>query len=243
MKEDQDRCKYCKGSICKVGACIRLCTAGLVFAVLFLTGCRDRAVTFEQLETEWESSQAAETLLEDLPGNLPREVLDRDVFDNEASDKASMPEPDYIYVYVCGAVSEPGVVSLPAGSRYVDALEAAGGFLEDAASNAVNLAAVLTDGIRWYVPTKEEAAKDSWEQDPEQENSVQPDKEGKPVVNLNTATVEQLCMLPGIGESKAAAIVEYRSRNGAFVRCEDVMKVSGIKESAYEKIRDYIKVK
>lgn len=138
-----------------------------------------------------------------------------------------------IYVHVCGAVNLPGVVTLPEGSRGRDALEGAGGFAPDAAEDFVNLAKPLTDGMQLYFPTREEA--ESLRESERQEQSE--------LVNINTADVELLSTLPGIGEARAKAIVEYRKSNGDFQNIEDIMQVSGIKDSAFGKIRDLITVK
>lgn len=138
-----------------------------------------------------------------------------------------------IQVYVCGAVAVPGVVEIPAGSRAEDALLAAGGFAEDAAPAAVNLADWVTDGQMLYFPTEGEA----------EERKVQEVEAASGLVNINTAGVEALCTLPGIGESRALDIISYRETNGAFASCEDIMKVSGIKSAVYEKIKDKITVK
>lgn len=141
-------------------------------------------------------------------------------------------EPVEVCVYVCGAVKCPGVVTLPEGSRYNDALEAVGGFAEDAAKEAVNLAKTISDGEQIFFPTKEEAQ--------DRLKSVQSEQSG--LVNINTAAVSKLCELPGIGESKAQAIVAYREQNGAFGKAEDIMNVPGIKESAYNQLKDLITV-
>lgn len=138
--------------------------------------------------------------------------------------------PSVISVFVCGAVTRPGVVELPEGSRVNDALEAAGGFAEDASREQVNLAAKVSDGERIFFPTCEEAA------------SMTEEKGRDGLININTASAEELCMLPGIGASRAADIIRYREREGAFVTCEDIMKVTGIKNSVYDKIKDRIKV-
>lgn len=136
-----------------------------------------------------------------------------------------------IYVYVCGAVAEPGVVAVPEGSRAADALAAAGGFGGDACQTAVNLADWVSDGQMLYFPTLEEAA------------VAAPPDGGAGLVDINTADAALLCTLPGIGESRAADIISYREKNGKFACCEDIMKVPGIKTSVYEKIRDRITVR
>lgn len=139
----------------------------------------------------------------------------------------------FIRVYVCGAVANPGVVEIPAGSRAEDALRAAGGFGPEAARTAVNLADWVSDGQMLYFPAEGEAA----------ERKSQEGTAEDGLVNINTADAAQLCTLPGIGESRAADIIAYRETNGEFQSCEEIMKVPGIKTGAYEKIKDKIKVK
>ena len=147
------------------------------------------------------------------------------------SEEAQKSDAAEIRVYVCGAVEKPGVVSLSEGSRAEDALAAAGGFAENAKRDYVNLAEWVTDGQKLYFPTLEEA-----EILIEQES-------GNGLVNINTADVDTLCTLPGIGESRAKDIIAYREAHGAFESCEDIMQVSGIKNSVYSKISDMITVK
>lgn len=142
------------------------------------------------------------------------------------------PEMSVIRVYVCGAVASPGVVEIPGESRIEDALLAAGGFGPDAALEAVNLADWVKDGQMLYFPTVQEALE--WG----------PDREsGEGLVNINTADAALLSTLPGIGLARAADIIAYREKHGGFASCEDIMQVSGIKTSVYEKICDKITVK
>lgn len=137
-----------------------------------------------------------------------------------------------IFVYVCGAVNNPGVVELPAGSRADDALQAAGGLAENACEDYVNLAARISDGEKLYFPDREEAQ--AWEQEQRAKASG--------LVNINTAGQELLMTLPGIGESRANDIIDYREKNGLFQTIRDIQNVPGIKESIYEKIQDRIEV-
>ena len=149
-----------------------------------------------------------------------------------------------VAVYVCGAVERPGIVYLPEGSRKAEALEAAGGFSEDADRNYVNLAAKIKDGEQIYFPTLAEGLV-SERLVSEAEKTVPGEAGGKEegaAVNLNTADVAALCTLTGIGEARARDIIRYREQNGRFERREDIMKVSGIKESTYEKIKEQISV-
>lgn len=200
--------------------------AGLVLCA-FLAGCgeTDRAISLpvgELVETT-EQTEAAKSA----------EAAEQTEAAKQGAESASLPEEAVIYVYVCGAVKEPGVVVLPEGSRGQDALEAAGGFAEDAALEAVNLAEVLTDGMKLYFPTPEEAV--------EAEREAQERDAG--LIDINTAGVELLCTLPGIGEARANAIIAYREEHGAFGSTEEIMRVSGIKDSAYNKIKALITVK
>lgn len=137
-----------------------------------------------------------------------------------------------ICVHVCGAVVNPGVYELPTGSRVYEAVQAAGGFTEEADENYVNQALALTDAVQLVIPTVEEA--EAW-----QTQDGQAD-DGK--ININTASESQLCDIPGIGAVRAAAIATYRQEHGAFETIEDIMKVSGIKQGTYDKIKDSIKV-
>lgn len=139
--------------------------------------------------------------------------------------------PALIYVFVCGAVNRPGVVELPEGSRAEAGVVAAGGMREDADADYVNLAAPLTDGEKLYIPTAEEGMA-----------LEQGDAGGSGLVNINTADAALLCTLPGIGESRASDIIAYREKNGVFSRIEDLMKVPGIKEGAFGKLKDLITV-
>ena len=162
-----------------------------------------------------------------------------------------------IYVDVCGAVANPGVFQLAAGSRVFQAIEAAGGYLPEAALTCVNRAGVLTDGQQLYILTQEEMerqgldpAEMSGASDGQMNGSagtgqntgmtaqVQQDNR----ININTADEAQLTTLTGIGATRAQAIIAYREENGPFAAIEDIMNVSGIKESAFSKIKDLIKV-
>ncbi|WP_337537833.1 helix-hairpin-helix domain-containing protein [Suilimivivens sp.] len=150
-----------------------------------------------------------------------------------------------VFVHVCGAVENPGVYELAGDARVYQAVEAAGGFLPEACEEYVNQAGALTDGTRLYIPTEDEvrelsqAGKDTLTE----ELLLQSDSETDPadgLVNINTASMEELCTLPGIGEGKARHIISYRESTGKFEQIEDIMKVEGIKEGLFGKIRDLI---
>lgn len=152
------------------------------------------------------------------------------VFTTDFGTETVETETEMIVVYVCGKVILPGVYELPKGSRIVAAIEAAGGFTLDAAREAINLAEPLKDGMQVNVPGKEEVA---------QANAlIERQKQG--LVNINLASVQELCTLPGIGEAKALSIINYRSEQGLFQSTEDIQNVSGIGESLYLQIKDKI---
>ena len=181
-------------------------------------------------EILWIGQQNAEEASEGFPQNTgeARSGFPQDtgeVWFGQPQDTGKAPD---ICVYVCGAVETPGIVFLPEGSRAADALEAAGGFASYAAVDAVNLAAKISDGEKLYFPDCEE-----YRAQAEKQASA-----SAGLVNINTADAAQLCTLPGIGESRAADIIAYREAHGGFASCEDIMNVSGIKESVYNKISD-----
>lgn len=140
-------------------------------------------------------------------------------------------EPETIYVYICGYVEKPDVYALAAGTRLYEAIKAAGGALEDADLQQLNLADPLADGQRIYVPAEGETALSA---------QYAEDKTSNGLVNINTATAEQLQTLPGIGQAKANAIVAYREANGNFSSTEDLRNVPGIKEGVFGQIQSLI---
>ena len=139
-----------------------------------------------------------------------------------------------IYVHICGAVINPGVYQVPVGTRVYQALELAGGSSDDAYLSGINLADKLADGQKVYIPAEGENAEGIISTDSGDVQSV--------MININTASEAELMTLPGIGQSRAKDIINYRVKNGLFESIDDIMKVSGIKEAAFEKIKDLIKV-
>ena len=145
---------------------------------------------------------------------------------------------ELLVVHVAGAVQIPGVYRLGAGSRVIDAVEAAGGVAVDSNSDAINLAAALTDGERVYVPRVGEvvpAVASGSPGAPDSGASAGP-------VNLNTATADDLDTLPGVGPATAAAILAYRDQHGPFASLEDLGEVSGIGPAKIEALRGLVNV-
>ena len=170
-------------------------------------------------EVEEAATSLAETTI------LPQEVEDKTTVST------------VIYVDVKGEIHHPGVYQMKAESRVKDLIEAAGGFTPLADDQKLNLAQLLEDQMVIVVPKKGEEVNSELAQAPTSQKK-EVGKEGK--VNINTATVEELKTLKGIGEKKAEAIIEYRKKNGSFKNKEELMKVRGIGKKLYESFQERV---
>lgn len=197
---------------------------GLMILLLVCCGCGDSAY----LEKVYE----AETT-QHLPETEEQETLEETEHNTE-----KIKEEKTLVIYICGAVVSPGVYELPEEARVVHAIEAAGGLREDADTVTVNQARRLEDGEQIRILTKEEA--EAVDTNTDIEGMKASGESGK--VNINQADVAELMTLPGIGQVKANAIIEYRETNGRFTSIADIKKISGIKESVFSKIEDLITV-
>lgn len=137
-----------------------------------------------------------------------------------------------IVIHVAGAVNNPGVYTLKENCRVFEAVEAAGGFSEDARVEAINLASRLYDGQKVYVPREGD----------EYSPALFYGDDSPAKINLNTADQNELEKLPGIGPAKARAIIQDRQRNGPFKSIEDITRVSGIGDKTLENLRDLITI-
>lgn len=216
-----------------------LIAAGLVFG---LTGSRDSARELDDTGAivmnsggNREPGEQAEQA-EDKNISAPENNTPEDRRDVENSEKSG------VYVYICGEVIKPGVYELSGDSRIYEAVDAAGGFTENAARECVNLASKVSDGMQITIYNREEAASLQADSASVGGNAGKSGTSGSGLVNLNTATKEELMTLKGIGESKAEDIIRYREKSGGFKKIEDIMKISGIKEAGFQKIKDNITV-
>ncbi|MBK6794096.1 MAG: helix-hairpin-helix domain-containing protein [Anaerolineales bacterium] len=155
------------------------------------------------------------------------------------------PTKEPIAVHIIGAVPRPGLYEFAEGSRVQDAIDAAGGLLTSANVDSVNLAALLEDGQQLDIPYK--AGTDSSNENgddalvlPGATEKPDASEAGQDLVNINTASAEELDNLPGIGPTIAQRIVEYREANGSFQTIDDLMNVSGIGPSTFENIKELI---
>jgi competence protein ComEA len=155
------------------------------------------------------------------------------------------PTKSPIAVHVIGAVPRPGLYEFVEDARVQDAIDAAGGLLASADVSSINLAALLEDGQQLNIPYKSGQEPVEGEPSLELPNSEQPTaapSDNTELININTATKEELDSLPGIGPTIAQRIIDYRDANGPFSRIEDIMNVSGIGPSTYDQIKDLITI-
>jgi competence protein ComEA len=141
-----------------------------------------------------------------------------------------IPTESPLVVSVVGAIQTPGVYTLPPGSRVKDAVKAAGGLSVLANTEALNLAGLLRDGQQVFVPSRAGPS------------STMPPSERTGLVDINTASLQDLMTLPGIGETRAQDILTYRQQNGGFTQIEELMNINGIGQSTFEKLKIYITI-
>ena len=219
LKKDKNKTKY------------RLIFSEMILvtalAVIFLASCSSKGDIININESE-----------ADDPAPVTYDEETADTSTGTASDDEEPQEYEAAAVHVCGAVRNSGVYLLAAGSRTADAIEAAGGFSEDADEDYLNLASFVADGSKIYVPTVEESVSMP---DPKA-SSEGFFNSNSHLININTADEKTLKTIAGIGDSRARDIINYRETHGEFKTVEDIMKVSGIKKKLFEKIKDLITV-
>lgn len=185
---------------------------------------------------------------EEKPINLSEQTpfLNRvsDELDAEEEADEVVEETAVLIVDVSGAVVHPGVYVLEDGDRLIDAINAAGGYVEGADTRLVNHAQKLADEMLIYIPTEgEEVVETGAAEVPATVTTPGSHSEESDTVNLNTATEAELMTLSGIGPAKAAAIIQYREEQGLFKVEEDLMNISGIGQKTFEKLQPHIAVK
>lgn len=235
---------------------------GILWLVVLLSGCtkKEEALMLLSLEEVEEAAGEETEATEGENGEIyATEAAGIEVAGIEAAEadflreSADEVQVQTICVHVCGAVRSPGVYELMRGSRVYEAVEAAGGFTEDADADYINQAQMLEDAVKIVIPTVQEVeALETGEQAENAYGVLSQDalsgktqtesleNEQKGLVNINTASRAELMNLPGIGEAKAEAIVAYRDKIGVFTSTEQIMEIDGIKSGLYSKIQDKI---
>ena len=153
---------------------------------------------------------------------------------NNKDEKAEDKHDEKIFVDVKGAVKHPGVFETTKDKRVKDLIEEAGGLLDDADTSTLNLSQKVKDQMVIYVLKHGEK--------PKQISVSGSSSSNTDVININTANLEQLMKISGVGKTKAEAIISYREKNGDFKKKEDITKVRGIGKATFEKIKDKIEV-
>lgn len=175
---------------------------------------------------------------------------------NNKEEKTKIEEHNKIIIHISGSVANEGILELDENSRISDAIEKAGGLKEGADLSQINLAYVLSDGIKIHIPNvneNEENKEDKTEIYINKESGVktilEEEKEVKQdqlklnqKININNADVKQLSQLPGIGEATAQKIIDYRKENGRFNSIEEIKNVKGIGDNKFEKIKEFVSV-
>lgn len=153
--------------------------------------------------------------------------------ENLDTSKEEYLDDEYYYVDIKGCIKNPGVYKLVKGSRVKDVIELAGGLTSDSDTSNINLAKIIEDEMVININSVNDNSGNNYGMNSTNLSDL---------ININTASLEQLMTLSGIGESKAKSIISYREENGNFKAIEDITKVSGIGQALYEKIKDYITV-
>lgn len=160
----------------------------------------------------------------------------------EKSDMENQDNIDKIKVYITGEINNPGVKEIEDGGRIEDVILLAGGLTEFANIKQVNLAYKLEDGQKIYIPNVNEKIEEYITEE-NGDGIIEKNDKFLEKININTANMELFCNLPGVGESLARKIIDYREENGKFKSIEDLKNVTGIGEKKFESLREYIVVK
>lgn len=221
--------------------------AAALAATLAAGGCRREEAVFTSLIGEQTGLyEAGQTESSEAEQPCTARPAASEKAENESTENAGAPERDEGCIHVCGAVNTPGVYPFRDGMRLFEAVALAGGFAPDADEDWQNQAQPLQDGQRLYIYTLEEtkALSEAQPDGAQAAGAFAADAQAQPdaKVNINTADKAALMSLPGIGESRAEAILQYRTEHGGFSAVEEIQEISGIKNAVYSKIKDRITV-
>ena len=169
-------------------------------------------------------------VLSEIPESFPEETLQLNTNENGADPAPSFDaakEEILGCVYICGAVENAGIYEFKEGTRLYEIIDEAGGLDEEADADAINLAMEVKDGEQIRIPYIGETLGMAEEK----------------LIDINKADLKELCSIPGIGEARAAAIIEYRESSGGFKEIEELKNISGIKDATFNRIKPYVCVR
>lgn len=226
---------------------------GFISGISLMSGCGKRELVFEKTVNEQimqENEQEVQT--SDSFQAVNQDVVQTGDDTQVANQDNAQEKVKECYVDICGAVVTPGVYKVYADTRIYEVVLLAGGLTVDAEQSCINQALCVYDGMKLIVPTKAEWEAGVYMLDEQGlivttgqelgdlQRASQTENDG--MININEATLEELCTLPGVGNTKAESIIAYREQYGKFSSIEDIKKVAGIKEGLFEKIKSKIKV-
>lgn len=189
--------------------------------------------------------------------NINKKIDNKVVLNKQEKEENKNDSVEYVIVDIKGEVTTPGVYELIKGSRVIDVINEAQGLTGNANTRYINLSKILEDGDAIVIYSNDEIENASKEEKIEvttpcvcedvnsaciENNTTKETSQTNGKININTATQEELTSLSGIGEAKAKSIIKYREENGNFKSIEDIMKVSGISENLFAKIKENITV-
>jgi len=148
-----------------------------------------------------------------------------------------------IVVHITGSVQNPGIVTIPIGSRIIDVISSAGGATSDADFSKINLAYIVSDAQKIYIPSIHDTINETNYITSLPGENVIAQENSSNTININTASQTELETLPGVGPSTALKIINFRNENGNFQKIEDIMNVPGIGEAKFNSLKEYIRIK
>ncbi|MGN6711907.1 helix-hairpin-helix domain-containing protein [Anaerocolumna jejuensis] len=235
---------------------IKYLKAGLIAVFLVLTGiiysCQ-RGGNEQPDSALGTPLTAEETKQEDTLADLPKDTNIKEDTDIKEDKVTAAKKEEKYFVHICGAVKKPGVYEVSQETRIFEVVSIAGGFTKEADEDYINQAVSIEDGQQIYIPTKAEVKKEKAGESGNMKKvsgklsqasgrlgQAQNDAGSTDKININSATKEELCTLPGIGEAKAGSIIEYRTSHGGFQSIEELKEIDGIKDAVFNKIKDSI---
>jgi len=171
-----------------------------------------------------------------------REMRHRQTKGGDGTPPLQTADSKIIIIHITGAVKTEGIIELKEGDRIIDAIDKAGGITEDADLSKVNLAYVLSDGQKLYIPSLQDDELIQTVTDGSGDDVIVGGETSNKIVNINKANQTELETLVGIGPSTALKIIEYRKENGSFKKIEDLMNVPGIGQAKFDAIKNDITV-